>query len=82
MNDLTLMESEADVYKAISKLMDFSKTLTDTGHLLNFSSKEEESAKFRNQFYEVLCSIHEAQLSTIKLFEMLCIAHGNPLSRS
>ena len=82
MNDLTLMESEADVYKAISKLMDFSKTLTDTVHLLNFSSKEDDATRFRNQFYEVLCSIHEAQLSTIQLFEMLCIAHKNPLTRS
>ena len=40
MNDLTLMESEADIYKAVNKLMEFSKTLTDTVHLLDFSSQE------------------------------------------
>ena len=82
MNDLTLMESEADIYKAVNKLMDFSKTLTDTVHLLDFSSQEEHSDNFRNQFYEVLTSINAAQLSTIKLFEILCIAHGNPLKKS
>ena len=82
MNDLILMESEADIYKAVSKLLEFSKTLTDTVHLLSFSSQEEKSAQFRKQFYEVLCSINSAQLSTIGLFEMLCIAHGNPLTKS
>jgi len=82
MNDLVLMESEADIYKAVIKLMEFSKTLTDTVHLLNFSCQEEKSAQFRKQFYEVLCSINKAQLSTIELFEMLCVAHGNPLTNS
>ena len=82
MTDLVLLQSEADIYKAVSKLLQFSQTLNDTVHLLNFSSKEEQSAQFRKQFYEVLSSIHQAQLSTIELFEMLCIAHGNSLTES
>lgn len=82
MNDLLLMEAEADIYKAIEKLSEYHKTMSNTVHLVNFSSHEEDDVKYLNTFYRVLVRTMDAQKSTIKLFETLCKAHGQNISES
>ena len=81
MNDLLLMEAEADIYKAIQKLSDYHQSMSNTVHLVNFSSHEEDDVKYLSTFYRVLIRTMEAQNCAIKLFETLCTAHGHDIER-
>lgn len=80
MNDLSLMEAEADIYKAVIKLSEYSNTLNETVHLLNFSSLETQDVEFKKKFHKVLLSVSSAQYATIQLFETICLAHKCPLT--
>lgn len=79
MNDLLLMEAEADIYKSIEKLSGYHNSMSNTVHLVNFSSHDEDQVKFLSTFHRVLVKTRDAQNATIKLFETICRAHGHQL---
>lgn len=82
MNDLLLMEAEADIYKSIEKLSHYHNSMSNTVHLVNFSSHDESDIKFLSTFYRVLVRTRDAQNATINLFETICTAHGHQLEES
>ena len=81
MNDLLLMEAEADIYKAIQKLFEYHQAMGNSVHLLNFASHEEEDVKYLFTFYRILVRTMEAQASAIGLFEVICKAHGHQMDK-
>lgn len=76
MNDLQLMEAEADVYEALGRTVYHLQQLHEHAHMLNYKSSEEVHLEFRKSFYALLAKIHDSHKSLISLFEMLCDIHG------
>lgn len=77
MNDLQLMEAEADVYEALQRTSNHMQQLHEHAHMLNYKSSEEVHLEFRKSFYSLLVKINDSHSTLIRVFETLCEAHGS-----
>lgn len=75
-DDLQLMEAEADIYNSLSRITEHLQRLNEGAHLLNYKSSHDDDVEFRKSFYSLLVKIHESQSSLINLFEAVCQIHN------
>lgn len=76
MEDLKIMECEADIHDALGRLSHHLNHLHQGAYLLDYKSITPEAVNFRIEFYKYLKSISDAHQSVLRLFEVTCQANG------